>query len=186
MNIIILSVWTRLFLCCVATFKSNGIIQHRTTTPCLQKIQYSQHLVARLLPLVALKWEGRGMMATPSKLSRSKRKGTKKPQRSIISLISDEDDEKENSLDSSVDKSNQGRSRLVNRGRRRESTILAGNLSYQVGIVIQHCSWVLTKYSGERSFGHVCRDLGYQKTEGYSPTTRCSSRRGGRGGGGGS
>ena len=84
-------------------------------------------------------------MATPSKLSRSKRKGTKKPQRSIISLISDEDDEKENSLDSSVDKSNQGRSRLVNRGRRRESTILAGNLSYQVGIVIQGCSWVLTK-----------------------------------------
>ena len=96
------------------------------------------------------------MMATPSKLSRSKRKGTKKPQRSIISLISDEDDEKENSLDSSVDKSNQGRSRAVNRGRRRESTILAGNLSYQVGIVIQQCSWVLTKYSGERSFGHVC------------------------------
>ena len=72
------------------------------------------------------------MMATPSKLSRSKRKERRNLQRSIISLISDEDDEKENS----VDKSKQGRSRVVNRGRRRESTILAGNLSYQVGIVI--------------------------------------------------
>ena len=125
------------------------------------------------------------MMATPSKLSRSKRKERRNLQRSIISLISDEDDEKENSLDSLVDKSNQGRSRVVNRGRRRESTILAGNLSYQVGIVIKDCSWVFTKYSGERSFGHVCRDIGYQKTEGYSPTTRCSSRRGGGRGSGG-
>ena len=54
---------------------------------------------------------------------------------SRASLVSDEDDEKENSgaLDSSVDKkSTQGRSRVVNKGRRRESTILAGNLSYQV------------------------------------------------------
>ena len=83
------------------------------------------------------------MMATPSKLSRSRRKERRIPQRSIISLISDEDDEKENSLDSSVDKSKQGRSRVVNRGRRRESTILAGNLSYQVGIVSQDCSWYL-------------------------------------------
>ena len=54
---------------------------------------------------------------------------------STVSLASDEDDEKENSgaLDSSVDnRSLQGRSRVVNKGRRRESTILAGNLSYQV------------------------------------------------------
>ena len=54
---------------------------------------------------------------------------------SAVPLVSDEDDEKENSgaLDSSVDnKSTQGRSRVVNKGRRRESTILAGNLSYQV------------------------------------------------------
>ena len=53
---------------------------------------------------------------------------------STVSLVSDEDDEKENSgaLDSSVDnKSLHGRSR-VTKGRRRESTILAGNLSYQV------------------------------------------------------
>ena len=85
------------------------------------------------------------MMATQSKLSRSRRKERRIPQRSIISLISDEDDEKENSLDSSVDKSKQGRSRVVNRGRRRESTILAGNLSYQVGIVIHDCSWSLIR-----------------------------------------
>ena len=54
---------------------------------------------------------------------------------STATLVSDEDDEKENSgaLDSSVDnKSIQGRLRVVNKGRRRESTILAGNLSYQV------------------------------------------------------
>ena len=69
-------------------------------------------------------------MATPSKLSWSRRKEAKVK----ASLVSDEDDEKENSgaLDSTVDnKSLHGRSR-VTKGRRRESTILAGNLSYQV------------------------------------------------------
>ena len=72
-------------------------------------------------------------MATPSKLSWSRRKEAR-AKASAVSLVSDEDDEKENSgaLDSSVDnKSLQGRSRVV-KGRRRESTILAGNLSYQV------------------------------------------------------
>ena len=73
-------------------------------------------------------------MATPSKLSWSRRKEAR-VKASTASLVSDEDDEKENSgaLDSSVDnKSIQGRLRVVNKGRRRESTILAGNLSYQV------------------------------------------------------
>ena len=73
-------------------------------------------------------------MATPSKLSWSRRKEARVKGSAVTSLVSDEDDEKENSgaLDSSLDnKSLQGRSRLV-KGRRRESTILAGNLSYQV------------------------------------------------------
>ena len=72
-------------------------------------------------------------MATPSKLSWSRRKEAR-VKASAVSLVSDKDDEKENSsaLDSTVDnKSLQGRSRVA-KGRRRESTILAGNLSYQV------------------------------------------------------
>ena len=74
-------------------------------------------------------------MATPSKLSWSRRKEARvrRQPASAVSLDSDDDDEKENSkeLDSSVAQSLQGRSRVV-KGRRRESTILAGNLSYQV------------------------------------------------------
>ena len=72
-------------------------------------------------------------MATPSKLSWSRRKEAR-AKASTVPLVSDEDDEKENSgaLDSSMDnKSLERRSRVV-KGRRRESTILAGNLSYQV------------------------------------------------------
>ena len=73
-------------------------------------------------------------MATPSKLSWSRRKEARvrRQPASAVSMDSD-DDEKENSkeLDSSVAQSLQGRSRVA-KGRRRESTILAGNLSYQV------------------------------------------------------
>ena len=74
-------------------------------------------------------------MASPSKLSWSRRKEAR-AKATIVSLVSDDDDEKENSaaLDKSLDNKSfqQGRSRGVRKGRRRESTILAGNLSYQV------------------------------------------------------
>ena len=98
---------------------------------------------------------------------------------STATLVSDEDDEKENSgaLDSSVDnKSIQGRLRVVNKGRRRESTILAGNLSYQVFCnKLSFFSILISKVlpPGECGDYNLGGNFSDQEAQGHQMHTRC-------------
>ena len=114
-------------------------------------------------------------MATPSKLSWSRRKEAR-VKASTVSLVSDEDCEKENSgaLDRSVDnKSLQGRSR-VGKGRRRESTILAGNLSYQVESGQLFVLNLKILPPGKCCDCNNCRHLCNQETPGHPMHTGCA------------
>ena len=86
-------------------------------------------------------------MATPGRLSWSKRKEAKRREEAAAIVITDSEEEKENAELEDTFGGAAPSFRNHTRSRRRESTILAGNISYQV----------VWNISGSRHWSVVCK-----------------------------